>query len=96
MELKNGIQAFHAHSDLEWREWLEQHGQHEKAVWLIVYHKRARVPTVFYNESIEQALCFGWIDSKAIKRDPQSSYLMLHRENQPARGATSTRHGSSA
>ena len=77
MELKNGIQAFHAHSDLEWREWLEQHGQHEKAVWLIVYHKRARVPTVFYNESIEQALCFGWVDSKAIKRDPQSSYLMF-------------------
>ena len=77
MELKNGIQAFHARSDLEWRKWLEQHGQNETAVWLIVYHKKSRVPTVFYNESIEQALCFGWIDSKAIKRDLESTYLMF-------------------
>jgi uncharacterized protein YdeI (YjbR/CyaY-like superfamily) len=77
MEIKNGIQAIHAQSDLEWREWLAQHGQSEKSVWLIVYHKQARVPMVFYNEAIEQALCFGWIDSKAIKRDAQSTYLMF-------------------
>jgi uncharacterized protein YdeI (YjbR/CyaY-like superfamily) len=77
MEEKNGIPAFYAPTRREWRDWLAQHGPSEKAVWLVMYHKKSETSSVDYPESIEEALCFGWIDSKSIKRDGESSYLMF-------------------
>ncbi|MCF0065186.1 YdeI/OmpD-associated family protein [Dyadobacter chenwenxiniae] len=77
METKNDIKAFYAPSRKEWREWLSQNSQTEKSVWLIIYHKNSKTPSVYYPESIEEALCFGWIDSKSVKRDAESSYLMF-------------------
>ena len=75
METHNGIPAFHAKTEAEWRAWLMEHSATEKTVWLILYHKKSSTPSVSYNEAIEQALCFGWIDSKANKRDAESYYL---------------------
>lgn len=75
METKDGIQAFHARTNEEWRAWLKENAQSEKAVLLIMYHKNSNTPSVPYHESIEEALCYGWIDSKANKRDDESSYL---------------------
>ncbi|SKB81179.1 YdeI/OmpD-associated family protein [Dyadobacter psychrophilus] len=77
METKNDIKAFYAPTRKEWREWLAKNSQSEKSVWLIIYHKTSATPSVYYPESIEEALCFGWIDSKSIKRDAESSYLMF-------------------
>ncbi|MCF0050571.1 YdeI/OmpD-associated family protein [Dyadobacter sp. LJ53] len=77
METKNDIKAFYASSRKEWREWLSQNSQTEKSVWLIIHHKNSKTPSVYYPESIEEALCFGWIDSKSVKRDAESSYLMF-------------------
>ena len=77
METKDGIAAFHARSNAEWRQWLSENGDSEKSVWLIMYHKNSGTPGIQYSESIEEALCFGWIDSKANKRDEHSSYLFF-------------------
>ena len=77
METKDGIPAFHAKSNEEWRQWLSENGSSEKSVWLIMYHKNSGIESIQYNESIEEALCFGWIDSKANKRDEHSSYLFF-------------------
>src|SRR3954469_12279951 len=47
----------------EWRAWLEEHHATEPDVWLVYYRKdsgKARIP---YNDAVEEALCFGWIDS---------------------------------
>jgi uncharacterized protein YdeI (YjbR/CyaY-like superfamily) len=77
METKNDIPALYAETRVEWRDWLEKNGQTEKAVWLIIYHKNSSTTSVYYPESIEEALCFGWIDSKSLKRDEDSSYLMF-------------------
>lgn len=77
IEIKNGIQTFYAKSKDEWRKWLDKNGQTEKSVWLIIYHKKSKTPSVNYQESIEHALCFGWIDSKAIKRNEESFYLFF-------------------
>ncbi|RQO75158.1 hypothetical protein DBR43_07250 [Pedobacter sp. KBW06] len=77
METNNGIPAFYASTNEEWRNWLEENGAREKAVCLILYHKKSKTPCIDYKESIEQALCFGWIDSKANKRDEESSYLQF-------------------
>lgn len=75
MEKVNGIPAFHARSVQDWRNWLEKNGKTEKAVFLIIYHQKSKTPSVHYAASIEHSLCYGWIDSKALKRDEESFYL---------------------
>ncbi|MCE7072929.1 YdeI/OmpD-associated family protein [Dyadobacter sp. CY327] len=76
METKNEIKAFYAPTRKEWREWLQKNGQTAQSVWLIIYHKSSKTPSVYYAESVEEALCFGWIDSKSVKRDKESTYQM--------------------
>ena len=74
MELKNGIKTFHAKTRKDWRKWLENNHQSEKSVWLIFFHKQSNTPCIYYDEAVEEALCFGWIDSVKYKRDEESSY----------------------
>jgi uncharacterized protein YdeI (YjbR/CyaY-like superfamily) len=80
-ELKNGIKAFYAKSRKQWRAWLEKNGEKEKSVWLIMHKKESEFPSVLYDEAVEEALCFGWIDSKANKRDAQSYYQFFTKRN---------------
>ncbi|MCB0538319.1 MAG: YdeI/OmpD-associated family protein [Bacteroidetes bacterium] len=47
----------------EWREWLTQNHIKEDGVWLIYYKKNADKPTISWSEAVDEALCFGWIDS---------------------------------
>jgi uncharacterized protein YdeI (YjbR/CyaY-like superfamily) len=51
----------------DWRAWLEKNYATEKQVWLIYYKKHAGKPSIPYEDSLEEALCFGWIDG-IIKR----------------------------
>ena len=81
MEQKDDIQSVGAGTRAEWRQWLEQNHQSQKAVWLIIYKKQSGIPSVYYPEAVDEALCFGWIDSKAIKRDAQSVYQYFARRN---------------
>jgi uncharacterized protein YdeI (YjbR/CyaY-like superfamily) len=74
MELHNGTNTFHATSRKEWRKWLQKNSQSEKSVWLIIYHKTSETKSVYYEEAVEEAICFGWIDSIAHKRDEESKY----------------------
>ena len=82
----------YATSREEWRDWLEMHYKSEKEIWL-VYHKKhtgqSRIP---YNEAVEEALCFGWIDSTVRRidadryaqrfsmRKPKSKYSQANKE----------------
>lgn len=77
METNNGIETLYAKTRKQWRAWLKKNGQLKKSVCLIIGHKNSNTKTISYNESIEEALCFGWIDSKANKRDPESFYLQF-------------------
>ncbi len=51
----------------EWRAWLAENYAAESEVWLIFHKKRSGVRSVSYEAAVEEALCFGWIDS-LIKR----------------------------
>lgn len=81
MELKDNIPVFHARSQKEWRKWLLKNHLSEKSVWLIIYRKESKVPSVYYPEAVDEALCFGWIDSKANKRDDKSYYQFFSKRN---------------
>lgn len=60
---------------LEWRRWLEQHHTRREGVWLISYKKASGKPRLEYDDAVEEALCFGWIDSKPNKLDAERSML---------------------
>ena len=49
----------------QWREWLEAHFESESEVWLVFPVKASGEEGVSYNDAVEEALCFGWIDSTA-------------------------------
>lgn len=74
MELKNGIKTFYAKNSLAWRNWLIKNHFTENSVWLIIYKKDSKTPSITYSEAVDQALCYGWIDSKPNKRDENSFY----------------------
>lgn len=57
------IATFCPASRQAWREWLQKNHDTEQSVWLIYYKKKADIPSVTYNEAVDEALCFGWIDS---------------------------------
>jgi uncharacterized protein YdeI (YjbR/CyaY-like superfamily) len=77
MEPKEEKKTVSAKTRKAWRKWLEKNHTNEKSVWLIIYHKESKTPSVYYDEAVEEALCFGWIDSKANKRDPESFFLFF-------------------
>jgi len=47
----------------EWRKWLEEHYKSEPEIWLVGYRKATGQANLPYNAAVEEALCFGWIDS---------------------------------
>ena len=57
----------------EWRNWLSQHHADHKEIWLIYYKKSSGKSGIAYEESVEEALCFGWIDG-AIKGIDEETY----------------------
>lgn len=47
----------------DWRSWLKKNHNVEKEIWLIYYRKSSGKPRIPYNDAVEEALCYGWIDS---------------------------------
>jgi len=60
-----------------WRKWLEKNHASAQNIWLVISKKASDKPFVSYNDAVEEALCFGWIDSTANKRDNESYYLLV-------------------
>ncbi len=57
----------------QWRRWLEDNHDSEPEVWLIFYRKNSGKPSIPYSDAVEEALCFGWIDSIVKKHGEHSS-----------------------
>jgi uncharacterized protein YdeI (YjbR/CyaY-like superfamily) len=82
METFRNIPAITARSAEDWRSWLKENHEKVENVWLIIFKKESRIPTVTYKDSVDEALCFGWIDSKGVKRD-ESSYYQFYSKRKP-------------
>ncbi len=61
----------------EWRDWLQQHHRDSPGIWLTTYKKAAGDRYVSYEEIVQTALCFGWIDSRPRKLDELRTQLLL-------------------
>jgi uncharacterized protein YdeI (YjbR/CyaY-like superfamily) len=69
----NTCQTLHVCSRKEWRRWLSQHYKSKDGIWL-VFHKSSGEPTIDYDEAVEEAICFGWIDVQ-IRRIDGHKYM---------------------
>jgi uncharacterized protein YdeI (YjbR/CyaY-like superfamily) len=69
----------------EWHNWLEEHYRSEREVWLVYYKKHTGKPRISYNDAVEEALCFGWIDStvKSIDEDRYTQRFSLRNPRTP-------------
>jgi uncharacterized protein YdeI (YjbR/CyaY-like superfamily) len=72
----------HPTSRARWRAWLAKHHTRIDGVWLITYKKATaklggKFARVEYDEAVEQALCWGWVDSKVNKLDEERSMLWM-------------------
>ncbi len=76
-----GVMTFYAQDAKTWREWLANQTNEVKAVWLEIYKKDSGRPTVSFEEAVDQALCFGWIDSKVNRKDELSYYQYFTRRD---------------
>jgi len=74
-EMKDGKEVVLAKTRAAWRKWLQKNSQSEKSVWLVLFHKKSKMKGININDATEEALCFGWIDSLAKKRDDESYCL---------------------
>ena len=63
------MKQLYVKSSQEWRQWLSANHQSESEVWLIFYKKASGEPSLEYETAVEEALCFGWIDSIIKKID---------------------------
>jgi uncharacterized protein YdeI (YjbR/CyaY-like superfamily) len=66
--------TFYATDRKQWRSWLAKNHQSEPEIWLIYYKKNSGMPRIPYNDAVEEALCYGWIDS-TTKPNDKESYL---------------------
>ena len=64
------MNIFYTADRLAWREWLSAHFETETEVWFVFPMKESGEPSMAYNDAVEEALCFGWIDSTIKHIDP--------------------------
>jgi len=89
---KFGFPIFHPDDAAAWRAWLERHHRTARGVWVASWKRSSGRPAVPYEQLVEEALCYGWIDSTAntldderslqlmTPRKPKSSWTRLNRE----------------
>lgn len=86
------IDTFCPTSRQHWREWLQLHHDQKQSIWLIYHKKQSPRQGIAYSDAVEEALCFGWIDSQAkpvddytyrqffSRRKPRSAWSKINKE----------------
>ena len=71
------IERFYPKTKQQWREWLIQNHIQKNAIWVIFHKQKSGKPTLSWSEAVDEALCFGWIDSikKSMGDDSSIQYF---------------------
>jgi uncharacterized protein YdeI (YjbR/CyaY-like superfamily) len=89
---KKEIETFYPINRQEWRQWLIENHVLKPSIWLVHYNKKSNMPSVSWSDAVDEALCFGWIDStrKSLeidkfiqfftKRKPTSVWSKINKE----------------
>lgn len=71
------IETFCPSSREEWRQWLVKNHISSQSVWLVLYKVKSKMPTVSWIDAVEEALCFGWVDSRRKPLD-QDRFIQFY------------------
>ncbi|HEY9083995.1 MAG TPA: YdeI/OmpD-associated family protein [Vicingaceae bacterium] len=66
----------------EWREWLEKNHKKEESIWLIFYKKKSANFNLSWSQAVDEAICFGWIDSVKKSLD-EERYIQYFTKRKP-------------
>ena len=77
------MKTFDARTLSRWRKWLDDHHESEPEVWVIFYKQHTGKPSVAYLDAVDEALCYGWIDS-LVKRLDDDRYARKFTPRKPA------------
>jgi uncharacterized protein YdeI (YjbR/CyaY-like superfamily) len=64
-----GVRTLYVHRVSDWRAWLRKHHRTAREIWLVYYRKASGKPRISHSDAVDEALCFGWIDSTARPLD---------------------------
>ena len=78
---KDGRRLLHAETREEWREWLEENHDCSQGIWLVSWKKDTGRPFVPYPETVDEALCFGWVDSRPNGLDEERAMRLFTPRN---------------
>ncbi|KNH04946.1 omdA super family protein [Perkinsela sp. CCAP 1560/4] len=81
--LAKEIESFCPASSMEWREWLQEHHLSKQSIWLVYHKQSTNIPSLRWSEAVEEALCFGWIDS-TIKSIDEKKYIQYFSRRKPS------------
>jgi uncharacterized protein YdeI (YjbR/CyaY-like superfamily) len=76
------LKTFEARTIQDWRAWLRKNHKTESEVWLIRYKRHTGRPSIAYEDALDEALCFGWIDS-LVKRLDDERYAIKFTPRKP-------------
>jgi uncharacterized protein YdeI (YjbR/CyaY-like superfamily) len=82
------LKSFYAKNRKAWRKWLEKNHAKSAGIWLIYYKKTSGKKRLEYNDAVEEALCFGWIDSTSRPLD-EEKYMQRFTPRKPKSGWSS-------
>ncbi|MFK7757218.1 MAG: YdeI family protein [Flavobacteriales bacterium] len=80
---KKEVETYCPKSQKDWRNWLAKNHQLKQSVWLIYFKSSTKVPSISWSEAVDEALCFGWIDStkKSIDVNRYMQYFSKRKPN---------------
>lgn len=81
----NKLKTLYVTNRKDWRAWLDKNFDKEDDVWLVFPKKASGKPRISYNDAVEEALCFGWIDSR-IKTFDKESFVQRFSPRNPKSG----------
>lgn len=77
--MEKEVETFYPANRQQWRQWLQKHHNTKQSIWVVMYKKDSGIPTITWSDAVDEAICFGWIDSIKKSVDHQQSIQYFSR-----------------
>ena len=71
--MEKEVETFYPANKQEWRQWLQENHSTKQSIWVVMYKKDSGIPTITWSDAVDEAICFGWIDSTKRPVDHEKS-----------------------
>ncbi len=71
--IEKEVETFYPATRQEWRKWLQKNHAIKQSIWVVMYKKDSSIPTITWSDAVDEAICFGWIDSTKRPVDHEKS-----------------------